>query len=86
MSGPAIQLPGAVITDELIDAIADRVAERMSRKTDNYDVPAAAKRLNVSEVTIRRRVKAGLLHPIPNLGRVVFTAKEIERFEAGESR
>jgi excisionase family DNA binding protein len=46
-----------------------------------YRLEEAATELRVTERTVRRLVKAGHLHAIPNMGtRVVIAAAELERF------
>lgn len=71
------------LTDDQIDAIAERVAAKI-RKTVNkpVTVPEAAARLGVCARTIRRRVECGDIARVPLTGsgaRVLIPAAEIAR-------
>lgn len=70
------------LTPEQIDALADAVAAKLGGKTKGGDaltVAEAAKRLGVSIDTIYRRVEAGTIPKIPNLGVIRIPAAAIDR-------
>ena len=56
----------------------------MSNVKEVYTTKEAAKRMNTSVITIRRKVRENKLHPIQGLtGRYRFTDAEIRRFMYG---
>lgn len=77
---------------QLSDADLERLAEMVAAKRGASDqvpnkphtVSEAAERLGVSPRTIRRRIEAGLIKTIPELGHVRIAPSEIRRL-LGES-
>jgi excisionase family DNA binding protein len=71
------------LTDDQLDAIAERVAAKVGRKSDRpLTVNEAAERLGLCGRTVRRRVEAGEIARVPLCGagaRVLIPAAEIER-------
>lgn len=74
------------LTDEQIDALADRIFQRMERsKTYNrpLTLTETAKRLGVSVATVSRRVSAGQIRTIEGVGCPRVSEEEIRRLMAG---
>lgn len=70
-----------ILNDDQLRTLAAYVAEELrGEQSDTISVAVAARRFDVSTTTIHRRVKAGLLRPIPNIGKTMFTEDEIQRF------
>lgn len=70
------------VPDALIEAIAERVIAKLGIKKPNrkpLTVSEAATRLGVSEATIRRRIEAGLIRAVPDLGVTLVPHSEIVR-------
>ena len=70
-----------VLTDAHLDAIAERVAALHKGNVggEPYTKEEAAKALRLSVRTIERRLEAGTILKIPNVGAVRIPASEIER-------
>ena len=70
------------LPDDQLAALAKLIAAEMATtKRDDKPFTAAelAKELGVCETTIIRRVKAGLIHSIPNIGKIRIPASELKR-------
>lgn len=69
------------LSNEQIQEIADVVAAKLKglTATKTYTVSQAAKVLGVSNETIRRRIRAGLIETVPNMGVVRITAATMAR-------
>lgn len=71
------------LTDDQLDAIADRVATKLSKTLGRpLTVPEAAARLGLCSRTIRRRVECGDIARVPLCGsgaRVLIPESEIAR-------
>lgn len=70
--------------DELLKAVRDLTAAVSAladaQPRDAYRLPAAAARLGISEVFLRRLIKAGRVRPVPHMGAVVLIAQcELDR-------
>lgn len=70
------------LTPEQLDELAERVADHMGKQKpaqkDTYTIKEAATRMDVHQVTIRRRVKAGTIPIIPGLGAIRIPASYVE--------
>jgi excisionase family DNA binding protein len=64
---------------KLASLIASKTGGRGAESDRPYTVEEAARALGLSGDTIRRRVKAGLLPKVPNMGRTLIPACEIDR-------
>lgn len=74
-------------TDEQMQQLADRIAERMrfSHADDRpLTVKEAADRLGVSTSTINRRLAAGTIPTVPGLGRSLIPASAIAELLDGK--
>jgi excisionase family DNA binding protein len=72
------------LAPEQLPLLARLIAREMGAvggmtRTKPYDVKEAAAALGVSPDTVRRRVAAGLFKSVPDAGRVLIPAAEIER-------
>lgn len=70
------------LTAEQIDTLAEAVAAKLGTKRNSRDavtVAEAAKRLGVSIDTIYRRVEAGTIPKVPNLGVIRIPASYFDR-------
>lgn len=73
-----------VLSDSQIEEIASKVADKMGITHDApLDKKQAAAALGISVATLERRMKAGVIHKIPDIGPVKFSRMEIERVKAG---
>jgi len=70
------------LTDEQVDAIADRVADRIRKESasDVLTVGQAARRAQVSTETVRRWVRAGILPRLPGLRSIRIPARALEDY------
>jgi excisionase family DNA binding protein len=77
-----------VLTEEQLEEIARRVAEMNgpSRAGAPLTVSAAAAALGVSKPTLYRRITAGEIRTVPDLGRTLVPRSEIERLQEGRPR
>ena len=77
------------LTEEQIDEIARRVAQinGASNKPKSYTPAefAAAMGGGLKEKTVRRRIAAGIIRTIPNMGRIIIPASELERLTGGDA-
>lgn len=71
--------------DRLADKIADRLAARMNR-SKSLTVSEAAAALNVSYNTVDRRIAAGTIRLVPNIGARRITQSEIDRILEGREQ
>lgn len=71
------------LTDDQIDAIAERVAEKISKTSGRPLTPEqVGNRLGITGRTVRRRVQSGEIARVPLAGagsRVLIPASEMER-------
>lgn len=66
------------MTDDQLLAIAERVAAIIDAPR-SLSVAQAAHALNISPDSVRRRVAAGIIRRIPNMGSVRIPSTEIKR-------
>lgn len=69
-----------LLTEEQLDALADKVAHRIKVPCETLTMAEAAEMIGISPITLRRRVQAGLIKPISGLGMMRVTRTELERF------
>ena len=75
------------LTDEQLDEIANRVAAKLGKFTeDPLTKQEAARALRVSVKTIERRIEAGVIRTVPDIGVVRIPVPEIERLRRGGPR
>jgi hypothetical protein len=69
-----------VLSDSQVEEIARAVADKIGVTQDApLDKKQAAAALGISVATLERRIKAGVIHTIPNIGPVKVSRLEIER-------
>lgn len=67
------------LPDDQLKALADMLAAKLGKVKDVYTPKEFAAKFGVDESTIRRRVKAGLIGCVPNIGKVLIPDTELQR-------
>jgi len=68
------------LTDEQIDQIAERVADKLrDSKKVAYNINEAAAALGLCTKTIRRMIDSGLIRKLRGTAKIIIPATEIER-------
>jgi hypothetical protein len=68
------------LSDETLERLAEKIAAKTQRtiRREPYTIEQAAKALGVCGATIRRRVQAGIIPCVPNIGKRLVPASAIE--------
>jgi len=72
------------LTDEQLDVLADKLAERQARRRPSFQGPLSvsefARLTGLSEPSVYRQVHAGQVRRVQGLAKILIPAAELERF------